>query len=228
MTGIIILCRYNSSRLPGKILKTINEKPILDYILERLERLKNDFPIIVCTSIEKTDDPIVEFCQKNNIKHYRGSLDNVAARFLKCARTFGLSHAVRINGDNLFLDVDLIQSMISMLEEKELHFISNVEKRTFPRGMSVEIVNVDYYENSFSDFDDSDLEHVMTYFYRNKSERMKFVYNESKNNLAKLNLAIDTQEDFENAKQIIAHMDKDHRLYNYNEVINLHRKIRNE
>ena len=57
MTGIIVLCRYNSSRLPGKILKKINGKEILAYIIERLEKLKN-YPLVICTSIEKTDDII--------------------------------------------------------------------------------------------------------------------------------------------------------------------------
>ena len=64
MTGIIILCRYNSSRLHGKIMKRINGKEILTYILERLAVLEEEYPIVVCTSIEKSDDPIVDYCKK--------------------------------------------------------------------------------------------------------------------------------------------------------------------
>ena len=79
--GAIVICRYNSSRLPGKILKKINGKPILTYIIERLKCVQNLDDFIVATSINTTDQPIVDYCIKNQIKYFRGSLENVAERF---------------------------------------------------------------------------------------------------------------------------------------------------
>ena len=66
-TGLIVLCRYNSSRLPGKILKEINGKPLLSYILERLKLSRQSDQIIVATSDQPTDDPIAEFCKKGPV-----------------------------------------------------------------------------------------------------------------------------------------------------------------
>lgn len=225
MTGIIILCRYNSSRLPGKILREINGKPILQYIIERLDELKEKYPFVVCTSEEPTDDPIVQFCIDNDIKYFRGSLDNVALRFLDCAKENGFDNAVRINGDNLFLDNTLIQSLIKIIESKELNFVSNVKDRTFPKGMSIEVVKTAFYELSYPFFKDSDFEHVMTYFYRDNLDKIEYVYNQ-KPMTSSVNLAIDTLEDFENAELILNRMNKDHTFYNHNDVINLFAKIK--
>ncbi len=225
MTGIVVLCRYNSSRLYGKILKKINGKEILHYIFERLERLQQDYPVVVCTSIEETDDPIINFCKNNNIDFFRGSLENVADRFLSCSKTYNFENAVRINGDNLFLDSTLIREMIEIIETRKVKFVSNVKDRTFPKGMSVEIVNVKFYQKHYPHFLKDDLEHVMTYFYRLKEQQdVRYVYNKSKYS-EKINLAIDTQEDFDNANSILNMMSKDHREYGYREIVNLFNKL---
>lgn len=225
MTGIIVLCRYNSTRLPGKILKKINGKEILGYILERLRVLGDKYPIVVCTSVEQTDDPIVAFCKKNNVQYYRGNLDNVALRFLNCAKENSFECAVRINGDNLFLDAHLISSMIAEMESDNLKFISNVKGRTFPRGMSIEIVRTAFYEESYPLFSERDHEHVMTYFYNVMDEKVQFTYSTEKSGQG-LNFAIDTDEDFKNASNIICDMKKDHTQYGYREIIGLFKKTK--
>lgn len=225
MTGIIVLCRYNSSRLPGKILKSINNKPILEYIIERLSTIEGKYPFVICTSVEASDDPIVDYCKKNNIDYYRGSLDNVAQRFLCCAKEKGFENVVRINGDNLFLDSTIIELLIQKLEKNNLNFISNVKDRTYPKGMSVEIVNTTYYEQSYPNFNEDDYEHVMTYFYRGELDKIEFIYNPLKM-MSTLNLAIDTQEDFNNAKLILDTMHKHHTEYDYYNIIELYSKIK--
>ncbi len=225
MTGIIVLCRFNSSRLPGKILKKIKGKPIIQYIIERLETLKGKYPFVVCTSVEATDDPIIAYCIEHGINYYRGPLDNVALRFLNCAKKFGFKNATRINGDNIFLDSNLIKTMIDEIELNELNFISNVKERTFPRGMSIEIVNTEFYEKVYAFFEEQDFEHVMTYFYRGEFEKRKYVYN-SHAHVVEMNLAIDTLEDFKMAEHIIESMDETHTSYDFKEIMNLYLKIK--
>lgn len=227
MTGIVVLCRYNSSRLPGKILRPINGKELLGYILERLETLQKEYPVVICTSVERTDDPIVDYCVKKNIDYYRGDLNNVAKRFLDCCQEHGFRYAVRINGDNIFLDYQLIERMIGKIESGKLNFVSNVKKRTFPKGMSVEIVDVDFYKEKYPFFSTDDLEHVMTYFYRTDEGRKEFVYDEPEHGIG-LNFAVDTMEDLKGAERIIAKMDKDHRLYGYREIIDIYKRLNND
>ncbi len=224
MIGIIILCRYNSNRLPGKILRKINGKELLIYIIERLNKIKNKKDIVVATSYEKSDNVIYNFCINNNIKCFRGNLENVSKRFLDCAIKFGFESAIRINGDNLFLDFQLVERMILDFENNQYKFMSNVKKRTWPKGISVEIVNINYYKNSIDSFNKDDKEHVMTYFYRNNNKETKFIYNDIKIE-SDLDFAIDTYEDFIYANQIIDRMKKNHTEYNYLDIIKIANQI---
>ena len=221
MTGIIILCRFNSSRLPGKILKSINGKTILEYIVERLYSLKKIYPVVICTSDQASDDPIAQFCQEKGWEVYRGSLENVAERFKSCAQAYGFSNAVRINGDNIFVDSQLVQKIIHEHELGGYQFSSNVKGRTFPKGMSVEVINVAYYEQQYPFFTESDHEHVMTYFYRQEKETHKFHYN-NLNYGKTLNFAIDTQEDFERAKKVIDKMNGASAIFGMEEIVELY------
>ena len=227
MTGILVLCRYSSSRLRGKILKEIDHKPILQYILERLGRLNLQWPVVVCTSEEPSDNPIVSFCKDNGVDYFRGDLENVALRFMDCARGFGLKNAVRINGDNIFLDSGLIESMILEHQAGGYKFSSNVLQRTFPKGMSVEIVDVEHYLENYPHFTPEDMEHVMTYFYRQQSASYYFRFN-SLNYGKTLNFAIDTQEDFNVAVRIVELMEHDHTTYDMEKIIELYRKVNGE
>lgn len=226
MTGVIILCRYNSSRLPGKILKEINGKSILKYIYERLNEINLEHEIIIATSRLQSDDIIVDYCLKNNYKFFRGSLSDVSRRFLDCGLENNFETLVRINGDNLFVDFHLVEKMILYFEKHRLKFLSNVKNRTWPKGMSVEIVNTEYYKNSIDSFTELDKEHVMTYFYRNITKDTQFIYNHAKIE-SNLDFSIDTHEDLLLANKIVAEMKDNHIKYDYLDIINIAEKIRN-
>jgi spore coat polysaccharide biosynthesis protein SpsF len=210
--------------LPGKILKTIHDKPVLEYILERLKSVSGDTSVVVCTSTEASDDPIASFCETRAISYFRGDLHDVAQRFLLCAKSYGMDFAVRINGDNIFLDPGLLREMIREMEGRNLNFMSNVKDRTFPKGMSVEIVKTQIYEQYFDAFEPYDHEHVMTYFYRNEIPKTEFVYNPKPMNQP-FDFAIDTEEDLIRAGRILDRMTQNHTEYNYQEIITLFEEI---
>jgi spore coat polysaccharide biosynthesis protein SpsF len=218
--GIIVLCRYDSNRLPGKILKQIHGKPILGFILERLQSINLDIPISVATSTELSDTTIETYCFENNIPVFRGSKHNVAKRFLDCANFMNVDFAIRINGDNLFTDPKIIQYMIKMTQSNRWDFLTNVPGRTFPLGISVEIINLTIFNSMIHLFNDYEKEHVMPYFYVNiKSEKL-LEYKNTKYFVPKgCNLAIDTYEDFKNANHVIDQMQKPHWQYSTAEII---------
>ena len=54
----IIQARMSSSRLPGKVLMNLSQKPMLWHIVERLKECKYVDKIVVATSVEKSDDLI--------------------------------------------------------------------------------------------------------------------------------------------------------------------------
>ena len=108
------------------------DKPILTYIIDRLKCVENLDDFIVATSINATDQPIVDYCIKNQIKYFRGNLENVAKRFLHAGLKFHFDYAIRVNGDNLFLDHKLISEMISVLNLCNYDLVSNVKGQNIP------------------------------------------------------------------------------------------------
>lgn len=222
--GIIVICRFNSSRLSGKILKEINGKPLLSYILERLQQSNYHENIVIATSNELTDQPIVKYCQKNDIPYFRGDLINVSQRFAECMQHFNFDYGVRINGDNIFTDAKLVDKAIDLALENNYDFVSNVKGRTFPTGMSVEVVSSEFYQQQIQNFkDESHLEHVTLYFYENENAgKFHFFTNEEMEEAKGLKMAVDTQNDFNFVSSIIKKMEKPHFSYDWKAITKIY------
>jgi len=227
--GLIVLCRYNSSRLPGKILKEIADKPLLSYIIERLKCSREADDIIVATSNKESDDPIEAYCLNQQIKCFRGSLEDVSGRFLACAKSHDLDYAIRINGDNLFTDHEVIDAMIKKSRSQQYDFVSNVKDRTFPTGMSIEILNTKFYESQIQKFDSNEFrEHVTYYFYEHPEavKRVFHYYNTIVAEAKGMKLAVDSEEDFNFATKVISAMHKPHTEYDLKELIELIKSLK--
>jgi len=224
--GFIIICRYNSKRLPGKILKEINNKPILQYIIERLLTITSKDNIVIATSKEKSDESIVNYCKANRLMYFRGSLNNVAERFLLCSNFFSFDYAVRINGDNIFIDTNIFKEMLDITRTNKYDFISNVKNRTFPKGMSIEIVKTSYYEKLYKKFSSQDhFEHVTLYLYQlEDQENHYFYYNQVCPEARGIQLAIDSLSDFRLAENIISTFNEEHINYGLSEIYQIYKR----
>lgn len=218
-SGVVILCRYSSSRLPGKILKEIQGKAILTYILERVSTVVDKDLIVVATSMEDSDDPIATYCQQNGWACFRGSLENVSRRFYDAGRWKGWDYATRINGDNIFVATDVLADCLTLSQLGSHDFISNVDQRTFPKGMSVETVKLDHYKALLPEIEGTPaMEHVTQYMYQNPKDGYHYVYNQTCPEAAGVQFAVDTQEDFDWANSVVEGMGKDHLEYGMAEI----------
>lgn len=219
--GCVILCRFNSSRLPGKALRELKGKPSLAHTYDRLCQAFNPQQIIVATSEEDSDNPIVEFCKQNSIQYFRGSLDHVAERFAKAAESIQLDYAFRVNGDNIFLDLEVFQEAAQLATSNTFDFISNVKNRTYPKGMSVECVKTKHYTSLLNEIDQNSAhkEHVTLYLYENELATYRFIYNTKYPEIAGVQIALDTSEDFENISRIIDNLGDKYPNYNLEDLI---------
>lgn len=203
--GIVLLCRHDSQRLPGKILRDIRGRPVISYIVERIRRVASHRPLVVATSTDPSDNPIAVYCRRAGLQCFRGSLNDVAGRFLACAEFHDWDFAVRINGDNLFLDPDTLHAMLAIADTDQYDLVTNVPGRTFPYGMSVEIVRTAFYRKVIGDVTDTAYrEHVTSWLYDNPTLGRRYVYlNTACPEAAGLQLALDTPQDFELARRIL-------------------------
>jgi spore coat polysaccharide biosynthesis protein SpsF len=230
-TGAIILSRYDSTRLPGKALRTINDKTVLEYIIERVAVILPADKIVIATSSLSSDDPIADFAVANKIKLYRGSKQNVAERFYQAAEQNSFDYAIRINGDNIFLDVNVLEKAIQLADSNQFDFITNVKERTFPKGMSVECVRKTYYEKLLPVISENPdfAEHVTLYFYNHDTEgKHKYIFNDKYPKAAGIQLALDTHDDFARTQKIINAFKKPHYHYNLGEIIKILNDINEE
>jgi spore coat polysaccharide biosynthesis protein SpsF len=202
--GIIVLCRYDSKRLQGKILKVIQGKTILSHIIHKLQKANVPADIVVATSTRPSDHAIVEHCSELEVPCFQGDLENVAERFLHCAQEHRFDYAVRINGDNLFTDPVMLDQMLVQLEMEKYDFISNVPERTFPYGMSVEVLQTEFFASILPQFKLKKYkEHVTLYLYEHEGYgKRHYFYNKVCPGLKGINLAIDTTDDFKLAEKI--------------------------
>ncbi len=137
--GIITQARTTSTRLPGKVLLDAAGRTMLDHHLDRLAQ--TGLPVIVATTTNTTDDPIVTLAENRGIPAHRGSEDDVLARFAGAIRDTGLETVVRVTSDCPLIDGALIERGIRRyFEIDDPHaFVSNTIDRTYPRGLDFEV-----------------------------------------------------------------------------------------
>lgn len=221
---IIIQARFSSARLPGKILRDIQGKKILEHALDALEGSDNTPEVILATSDEQSDDVVEEFCHERGTTCYRGSLKNVASRFNNIINEHKLDAFVRICGDSPLILPEVIETAIKYYTELHPDVATNTFKRTYPRGQSVEVVNAEVFCQNFPDFsEERDFEHVTQYFYRNSDKFNIHNFNLDQD-LSHLNFCVDTQEDFDKISHIFASLSRAHPEYSLKELCRIYQE----
>lgn len=184
-------------------------KAVLQHILDRLSALLPLEQVILATSDLPSDDVLEAFAKKQGIACHRGSLEKVGERFYAAARSLNCDYAVRMNGDNIFLDPSLLRIMMEKAISGSYQFLSNVKGRSFPKGMSIEIVDLVYYKSFLAKIREDAYcnEHVMVCLYQDpKPVEHYYLQNSILPAAAGIQLALDTAEDFERSCWMLSKM----------------------
>ena len=134
-----IQARFNSVRLPGKVLKDIGGFNSLELIIKRLQT-KNLFTnIIIVTGSKTKNKPVSSWAKENKIKIFHGDEVNVLNRFYQAKQKFESDYICRITADCPLVCLEIIEKAFKKLIKKELDYISNTLPPTFPDGIDFEI-----------------------------------------------------------------------------------------
>lgn len=168
MATAILQARMSSSRLPGKVMKPILGRPMIERQIERVRRARQLERIVVATSLEPSDDPLARFLEDLGVEVVRGPLDDVLGRFITVIETLGLTdNLVRLTADCPLVDPEVIDACIELLERDGLDYASNGRRRTYPRGLDVEVVRTDALMRAAKETQATyDREHVTPWLYR--------------------------------------------------------------
>ncbi len=144
-TICIIQARTNSRRFPGKVLMDLCGKPMLIQQIRRLKRCTQLDEIVIATTRHSTDEPLVHLADEEHVGWFRGSEQDVLSRFVGAAKEFNAEVIVRITADCPLIDPDVTDLVIQELVSKpnEFDYGSNVQERTYPRGLDTEVFFLD-------------------------------------------------------------------------------------
>ena len=194
-----------STRLPGKILKEVMGKPLLEYLLERLKRVKKADDICVATTIKSQEQPILDVCFRMNMKTFRGSEKDVLERYFLAAQELRADAIVRVTSDCPLIDPVEIDRFIQYYLENADRYdrVADCPEGSYPLGMGTEVFSFKALKQAH-EYSKSkpEREHVTPYIYLHP-EIFRLGYSPYKENQRDYRLTIDTPEDFKLISKII-------------------------
>jgi spore coat polysaccharide biosynthesis protein SpsF len=210
MINATVEVRMTSSRLPGKPLMKAGGITLLEILVKRLSQSKYIDNIIIATTINKQDDPIVELCKEKGYLFFRGSENNVLERVYQAASIFKTDTLVQITGDCPLIDVNIVDELIELYLQNTstTRVVSNTGPEiSMPWGFDVQVYKAEELGLILNDSPtDDDIEHVSYRFYQPefqeiyKTMHIKYI---GVRNRPELRVTLDYMEDYLLIKQIV-------------------------
>lgn len=207
-TVAIIQARLSSSRLPGKVLLPVGDEPMLARVISRVRQARLIDEIVVATTSDIADEPILQYCQEKRIACFRGDLYDVLDRYYQAALSAEADVIVRITADCPMIAPQEIDRVVQAFQDSGADFAANrlppPFKRTTPIGMDCEVCSFQALQQAWQQADQPyQREHVMPYLYDTPG-RFKVTIAEMEPNLGHLRFTVDTPEDLQLANQVYA------------------------
>ena len=221
----IVQARMGSTRLPGKIMKSLLGKPMLTRMVERLKRTPSLNDVVIATTEEKRDDKVVEFCQKMEWPSFRGSEQDVLDRYYQTAKHYEADVVVRCTSDCPLICPNHVEDVVQhfLRKEQELDYVADfLPQRTFPMGLDTEVMSFQALERAWQEAKEQPFrEHVTLYIYRHPGKfRLSGLSNDE--DLSALRWTVDTAEDLAFAQQVFEHFGHDR--FSWRETLEATRK----
>lgn len=194
-TTAIIQARMGSSRLPGKVCKTILGRPMLEYEINRLRTCRNIDSIVLATSALAQDTPVAQLGEALGIEVFRGSEDDVLDRYFHAASRSKADPIVRITGDCPLIDPAICDQTIEAFQGNKADYVCTSE--SIAEGLDCEVFSYDALTKAWTNAAlKSEREHVTLYI-RNHPELFNcFEYKGERDDSA-YRVTVDEPEDFE-------------------------------
>lgn len=201
----IIQARMGSSRLSGKVLKSLDNVDVLTYGITRCRVMKGVSEVIVATSTLPQDDVIAKWCEEHNIAFYRGSEEDVLNRYVQCAKLYKPDYVIRVTSDCPFVDYEMANEMLQLMEKERKDLI--LLEGELPRGLAIEIISYDALLRIHEvGQEPRHREHVTYYAYEFKEQFETVIYQVPANRqVPELRITLDTEEDYEVIKAVAMH-----------------------
>lgn len=213
----LLQARMGSVRLPNKVMLPIMGVPLIELMLSRLAKVKEIDQIVVATGTGKENDPLAEHVKNIGFNVFRGSEDDVLARFYEASLKFKADAYIRVTGDCPLIDPQLVSDVINKYKESNVDYISNAINPKYPDGLDTEIFSAAALKRSFEEAEERyEREHVTPYI--RESGKFKCVSVEGEIDYSENRWTVDEPADFKLIEKIFEHFGKGN-LFSWNDVL---------
>jgi spore coat polysaccharide biosynthesis protein SpsF (cytidylyltransferase family) len=214
----IIQARMSSTRLPGKVLLPLSDKPVLEHVIKRVRNCKLVDKVVVATTVHDSDDIIENWCKNNNFEYYRGSLEDVLDRFYVVASQHKAENILRITADCPVIDSGIIDEVIEKYHKGNFDFYGLSGE--FPDGLDCTMFSFKALETAWKNSKlQSEREHVGPYIV-NHPELFAIGGYEKFINLGHLRLTLDDPRDYQLLSAIFNKLYEIDNFFNHEMIIN--------
>lgn len=200
----VVQARMGSTRLPGKVLRPIRERPLIYHLVDRLDYSDLLDDIVFAIPASKENDVLFDWLSYRGLKIFRGSEKNVLQRFYNSAKKYNPELIVRICSDRPITDPWILDKVIQVHIDGKADYTSNNLKNTYPTGLDVEVFSLRSLKKAYNEATkDYEREHVTPFFYEHPQIfDLHNVEAEGKLNRPDLRLTVDREEDLKLIRKI--------------------------
>lgn len=200
----MIQARCGSSRLPGKILMDLDGKPVLQWVVERVQKSKYVDEVVVVTSVDKQNLPVLRLCADLGVQVFAGAEDDVLDRYYQMAKLIKPEYVVRVTADCPCYDWSILdQAIEAMLPETD--YLSDFGE-TLPDGLDIEVMKFNALKLAWQKAELlSEREHVTQYIRKHPEEFQHQNFACPFGSLGHLRWTLDEREDYNLIEKVYQH-----------------------
>jgi len=215
----VIQARMGSTRLPGKVMEELAGRPMLVRVIDRTGRARTLDDVVVATTRRPEDDAVVKVCLERKRLFFRGSEEDVLDRYYRAALMSGAEVVVRITSDCPLIGPDIIDRVVNEFLSAGADYVSNTLKRTFPRGLDVEVFTFSALERAWEEDDNPSRREHVTQYIQHHPERFKLHNVANATDYSHMRWTVDTSEDIAFVRRIYDYFRND--TFHWTEVLGL-------
>jgi spore coat polysaccharide biosynthesis protein SpsF (cytidylyltransferase family) len=206
------------------VLKNIIGKPMIWHVIDRVQRSTLVNGIVLATTTNKEDKPLLELAKESGVKSYAGSEDDVLDRYFQAATKFGADVIVRVTADCPLIDPKVVDKVIKHFLDGSFDYVSNTVKLSYPDGLDVEVFSYEALKRAWEGAKrSSDREHVTSYI-RNHPKIFKIGSLEHEKDLSGMRWTVDTEKDLKFVRKIYKRLYKKVKIFLKRDILELLKK----
>lgn len=192
----ILQARTAATRMPGKVMAPILGEPMIWRQIERVRRARTLSKVVVATSTSTADDALTGFLLGRGCTVFRGEMNDLLGRMAACAAACHADHVVRLCADSPLLDPQVIDAAVSLALASGAAYTSNCERRSFPRGLEVEVITAEALAAAAREATDPAEREQVTAYLRARPQRFPQAHLTQAEDSSALRWTVERSEDF--------------------------------